>query len=209
MEQEVTQEKVANIPHEVEPIKKLKDVEKIKQYLRGKKSKRDYCLFVVGINIGLRASDLMQIRIGNVIDDKGVCFDSSSLYEKKTSKFREFDLNQSAKESIKMYLDSLKEYKADDFLFKSNKGENNSLEVHTVHYIIKKTCRELNIKGNYGSHTLRKTFSYHIYINEIGTNPGIVQTLQKMLNHSSQLETLKYIGITKDVIKNVYKGLNL
>lgn len=198
-----------NKPHEVEPIKKIKDIEKVKQYLRGKENKRDYCLFVVGINIGLRASDLMQIRIGNVIDDKGNFFDSSSLYEKKTGKFREFDLNNSAKEAIKTYLDSLSSYTKDQFLFKSRKGENDPLEVHTVHYIIKKTLRDLNIKGNYGSHTLRKTFSYHIYINEIGSNPGIIQTLQKMLNHTSQLDTLKYIGITKDVIKNVYKGLNL
>lgn len=195
--------------HEVEPIKKLKDIEKAKQFLRGKSSKRDYCLFVVGINIGLRASDLVQIRIGNIIDDNGKFLESSSLYEKKTGKFKEFTLNSSSKEAIKLYLDSLEDYKPDDFLFKSRKGDNNSITEAHIHKVVKTLLRELNIKGNYGSHTLRKTFAYHIYIKEIDTNPGIIQTLQRILNHSSQSTTLRYIGITKEVIKDVYQGLNL
>lgn len=198
-----------NIPHEVEPIKKLKDIEKIKQYLRGKKNLRDYCLFVVGINVGLRAGDLMQIRIGNVIDPHGDFFDSCSMNEQKTKKFKQFSLNNSAREAIKLYLDSLESYKLDDYLFKSRKGDNESLNVESVHKILKNTTRELGIKGNYGSHTLRKTFAYQIYVKEIGNNPGIVQTLQRILNHASQVDTLKYIGITKEVIKNVYQDLNL
>ena len=43
---------------EVEPVKSLKDLQRIKQYLLGKVDKRDYLLFVLGINIGLRASEL-------------------------------------------------------------------------------------------------------------------------------------------------------
>jgi len=44
---------------EVEPLKNIKDINKIKTYFRGKEDKRDYTIFVVGINIGLRASDLL------------------------------------------------------------------------------------------------------------------------------------------------------
>lgn len=48
---------------EVEPIKNIKDINKVKQYLLGKKNKRDYCIFVVGINIGLRAGDVGHFTI--------------------------------------------------------------------------------------------------------------------------------------------------
>ena len=69
--------------------------------------------------------------------------------------------------------------------------------------------RELNIKGNYGTHSLRKCFGYHTYINNVKDNPMILETLQRMLNHSSQSITLRYIGITKEVITDVYNSLNL
>jgi len=192
---------------EVDPIKNVKDISKIKQYLIGKPNKRDYMLFVLGINVGLRAGDLLSIRIKDVMHN-GKTADTVRIKEEKTGKLREFTLNKSAKDVIKLYLDSLPSYNDEDALFRSNKG-GGSITVEYAHSIIKKTLRELNIKGNYGTHSLRKTFAYHTYANNIKTNPAIVETLQKILNHSSSAVTLRYIGITKEVINDVYESLNL
>lgn len=192
---------------EVEPIKNLKDIAKVKQYLIGKENKRDYMLFVLGINVGLRAGDLLSLKIKDVMPS-GKMMDTVRIQEQKTRKQREFNLNKSAKEVIKLYLDGLKSYSDEDFLFRSNKG-GGSITVEYAHSIIKKTLREMNIKGNYGTHSLRKTFAYHTYTNNIKTNPAILETLQKMLNHSSSSVTLRYIGITKEVISDVYESLNL
>lgn len=196
-----------NKAQEVEPIKNIKDIKKIKQYLKGKSNKRDYTLFVVGINVGLRAGDLLNLKIGDVYKNNKIV-DSVLVQEQKTSKKREFELNQSAKEAIELCLSSLKDFSEDTYLFKSRKGDG-PLTVSAAHKIIKTTLRDLNIKGNYGTHTLRKTFAYHIYINNIKDNPTIINTLQKMLNHSSAGVTLRYIGITKEVITDVYNNLNL
>jgi integrase len=195
-----------NKAQEVEPIKNIKDINKIKQYLIGKKNKRDYMLFVVGINVGLRAGDLLNLRISDVLDNKGNIVDSVKIVEEKTDKVREFQINVNANKAIQLYLDSVKDYNVDDYLFKSQKGD--SLTVESAHKIIKTTLRELNIKGNYGTHSLRKTWAYNIYINN-SDNPMILPTLQKALNHSSQAVTLKYIGITKEVIKDLYHSINL
>ncbi len=191
----------------VEPIKEIKDISKIKQYLKGKANKRDYMLFVVGINVGLRAGDLLQLKIGDVLED-GKIVDSVKIQEEKTDKLREFVINDSAKEAIKLYLDSLKVFKPDDYLFKSRKG-NGHIEVEYAHSIIKSTLRDLKIKGNYGTHSLRKTFAYHTYVTNHKGNPLILPTLQEILNHSSQKITLRYIGITKEEIKDIYSSLNL
>lgn len=61
-----------NKAEEVEPIKKIKDIAKIKQYLIGKVNKRDYMLFVVGINVGLREGDLLNLRVKDVLQDSKV-----------------------------------------------------------------------------------------------------------------------------------------
>lgn len=49
----------------VQPIRDLKQIETIKWILK-QKSLRDYCLFVLGINSGLRISDLLRLRISDV-----------------------------------------------------------------------------------------------------------------------------------------------
>ena len=192
---------------EVEPIKSIKDITKVKQYLIGKENKRDYMLFTVGINVGLRAGDLLRLKVKDIMHDDTIA-DKVVVYEEKTDKKREFELNSSAKAAIRLYLDTLNNVETDSYLFKSRKGEG-ALTVESAHKIIKTTLRELNIKGNYGTHSLRKTFAYHIYANNIRTNPTIINTLQKMLNHSSASVTLRYIGITKEVISDVYNSLNL
>ena len=186
----------------VDPLKNKKDIQKIKQYLKGKDNKRDYMLFVVGINVGLRVGDLLKLKIKDVIDNNGNFKDKIVITEEKTDKTRNLKLNDSVKESIKLYLDSLKSYDMDDYLFKSRKG-NKPLRVDSTHKIIKNTLRELNIKGNYGTHTLRKTWSYHIYMSN-SSNPRILAILQKALNHSSQAVTLRYIGIEQEEILELY-----
>ena len=186
----------------VEPIKNVKDIKKIKQFLLGKSNKRDYMLFVVGINVGLRVGDLLQLKISDVIEDNGKFKDKIVIDEEKTDKTRYFKLNDSAKESIQIYLDSLKSYDMNDYLFRSRKG-NEPLRVDSTHKLIKNTLRDLNIKGNFGTHSLRKTWAYHTYMNN-SSNPRTLATLQKALNHSSQDVTLRYIGIEQEEILDLY-----
>ena len=72
--------------HEVEPIRNVKDINKIKQYLLGKKNKRDYCIFVVGINVGLRAGDLLSLKIKDVTDGINVYDEVVPSQQKWTQK---------------------------------------------------------------------------------------------------------------------------
>lgn len=189
------------LPKEVEPIKNTRDINKIKQYLYGKENKRDYCIFVVGINVGLRAGDLLSLKINDVTDGSTI-FDTVIIKEQKTGKTRNFALNKNAKEAIQLYIDSLADYNLNDYLFKSRKGGH--LGVRPLHHIIKTLTKDLGIKGNFGTHTLRKTMAYHRYINNVP-----LETLQKLLNHSSSAITLRYIGITQKVIIDCYNAVNL
>ena len=66
---------------------------------------RDYCLFVVGINSGLRISDLLQLTISDVIN-QGKIKERIRLREKKTNKFKDFPLSEKAKKAIKDYLNT-------------------------------------------------------------------------------------------------------
>jgi integrase len=55
----------------VEPIRDRKKIAQIKNLLRGQERFRDLLLFTVGVNTALRISDLLQLQIGQFLDDRG------------------------------------------------------------------------------------------------------------------------------------------
>ena len=173
----------------VEPIRHLKDIKAIKRLLQD--SPRDFCLFTLGINTNLRASDLLAITAGIVRNEEELV-----LKEKKTGKERRITLNPAAQKAILRLLDS-REYDDDDRLFQGQRGP---LTVPTVNRLVKGWCKAINLKGNYGSHTLRKTFGYH---QRVTFGRGLPE-LMTVFNHSTQRQTLDYLCVQPEEIKDIY-----
>ena len=178
----------------VEPIRRKKDIDSIKKLIAG--NARDSALFTLGINTNLRASDLLRIRAGQVRDLKPG--DSIELKEKKTGKFRMVTLNKACIQAVQRLLAS-KSYADDDLLFLGQRGP---LTVPSVHRLVKGWCRDINLKGNYGSHSLRKTWGYHQRVT-FGTD---IPRLMVCFNHSTQRQTLDYLCIQPEEIKDVYQN---
>lgn len=191
---------------QVEPVKNSKDIKKIRQYLMGKSNKRDYCLWCCGTNFLLRAGDLLKLKWRDVLIDKSTVKEHITLTEEKTNKLRKIKINTDAREALLLYIENLKEFNMADFIFRSRKGDGH-LTVKALHKIIKSMCSDLGIKGNFGSHTLRKTGARKIYADNIADNPMILNYLQKILNHSSQAVTLRYIGIESEEIFDLYDNI--
>nr|WP_319396325.1 tyrosine-type recombinase/integrase [uncultured Desulfobacter sp.] len=180
----------------VEPIRKNKDIKLIKKLLADKP--RDLCLFTMGINTNLRASDLLGIRYTQVVDLKPG--DELSLQEKKTGKGRKININTTAYNAIQGLLNSGVAYAPGDYLFKSQRSK--MLTVPSLSRMLKKWCREINLKGNYASHSLRKTWGYH---QRVTFGVGLPE-LMVCFNHSSQRQTLDYLCIQPEEIKSIYEN---
>ena len=178
----------------VEPIRELQDIKSIKKMV--KDNPRNYCLFTFGINTALRASDLINLKVSDVRHIKAG--GTLELKEKKTKKIRQITLNKSVVDAIQDLIKTEK-LKDNEPLFKGQRG-NQSLTVPSVHRLVKSWCKNINLKGNYGSHTLRKTFGYH----QRKTFGHDLPTLVDVFGHSSQKQTLQYLCIQSDEIKNVY-----
>ncbi len=179
----------------VDPIKDLKHVKTIKKLLADRP--RDLAMFTLGINTNLRASDLLKIRVGEFryleIEDH------FELLEKKTKKMRRITINKTVYDAIQNLLAVMPDAHDEDFLFKSRKG-GGPLTTSYLNALVKGWCAQLNLKGNYGSHTLRKTFGY-IHRTQFGTD---IPTLMNMFNHSTQKQTLEYLCVQPDEIKDAY-----
>lgn len=187
----------------VEPIREEKKIRAMKAILKDN-SIRNFMLFTLGINTGLRISDLRKLRIMDVVTEKGKIKDSIYIREKKTGKEKTFVINKSAREAIKEYLDSLSTYDSSWYLFKSKKGKNAPITRVQAYDILNAAAQMVGIKDKIGCHTLRKTFGYHARMR--GTP---IEKLQKIFNHSAPSITMRYIGITQDELDDVYLELNL
>ena len=111
----------------VMPLKNKNDIEKIKRYFLRHNSYRNYCLFVVGINVGLRISDLLSLKI-NDFWSNGEFKSELVVVEQKTQKLRHIKINNSVKEAINQYIYSLSSFSETDYLFKSRKGANKAID---------------------------------------------------------------------------------
>nr|WP_321400221.1 tyrosine-type recombinase/integrase [uncultured Desulfobacter sp.] len=181
----------------VEPIRRQKDIKLIKKILQD--SPRNLCLFILGINTNLRASDLLKIKVEQVRHLQPG--EEITLKEKKTKKQRRINLNRACIEAIQNLLKSIK-YEEEDFLFLSNRKDKNALTVPSLSTLVKKWCKDINLKGNYASHTLRKTWGYH---QRVTFGVGIPE-LMVCFNHTSQKQTLDYLCVQPEEIKNIYQN---
>lgn len=187
--------------NEVQAIKCREHIELLKASLYG----RDLLLFTLGINVGLRISDLLSLTVGQLRNQ-----DSVTITESKTKKSRTLALNNSAKNDIA----SLIPVDAPDgeYVFKSRKscastGVNKPIGRVQAYRILNAAIVRAglsNVYTSFGAHSLRKTFGYFAY--ESGID---ITLLMRILNHSSQRETLRYIGIEAEEIAEVYHAVNL
>jgi integrase len=174
----------------VDPIRRLEDIKTISKMLSD--SPRDHLLFTLGINNGLRVVDLLRLKVRDVKHLKPG--DSIRIREQKTGKDNILMVNKTVYKSFQNYMAQLKPDDT-DFLFKSRKG-NAPLQSQAVSKLVKKWTADINLAGNYGAHTLRKTFGY-IQRTVFGTG---FEILCKRYNHSSPSITMRYLGISdKDV----------
>ena len=175
----------------VSPIRSKKEIQKLKEYLK-ETSERNYILFLFGIHSGLRISDLLNLRVEQIIDTQLVV-----IKEQKTGKTKRFPIVPALQNELDNYLKGT----STGWLFPSRQSDR-PLSRTMAYYILNRGAKAVGIKEPIGTHTLRKTFAYWAY--KQGTS---LELIQKILNHSSASVTLRYIGITQDQIDAVYENM--
>ena len=188
----------------------VKRIEEAKTNTQRQVACRDKMMFLVGINLGIRASDLCELRYSFFYNDDGTFKEFYSLQPKKTKKtgkFVKLYFNQTVKKAITDYIEEYPIQDMNDYLFKSREGDG-CITAKSLWRIIVNTANDANIEGNFGTHSLRKTFGYWAWHNAEDKNKALV-ILQKIFNHSDTATTAKYIGITNDEMSDVFNSLDL
>lgn len=211
-------------PHEpVQPIKDPQDIEAAKRYLLSQQPRwltkptnlRNYMMFVININNGCRISDLLSLKIGDVVSPSGVLEDQILIRESKTGKTRYIFLGPSSKDAIACYLNALPQWSRDDYLFsscKSKAGESKPLGRQQAWKIISDMGKAISEGKDHplhlGTHSMRKTFGYQ-RIAKDPENQLLLSQISEMYNHTSLEITYKYLGIDVETKRDLCIGSEL
>ena len=186
----------------VEPIRSLEAIQGIKARLEGQGRARDLCLFTVGINTAYRAGELLSLTVGQV-EHLGVG-DRLEVFQPKTRRYRATTLNRPCVTTIASWLAVHPEPHPEAALFYSRRSRR-SLGVSVLNRLVKSWCADEGLAGNYGSHTLRKTWGYH-QLRQANTPLPFLMTAY---GHATQQQTLEYLCIEAEEISALYTALEL
>ncbi|PAW37781.1 site-specific integrase [Bacillus toyonensis] len=169
---------------DVQPIRSKEQIEDMKWALKRHCSERDYIIFLIGINTGLRVGDLLKLKVSDVRRKRKLI-----IREGKTKKARQLNLSNIYDE-IQEYIRTVDS----EWLFPSRKGD----KAITTTQAYRQLQKAADMAGldSVGTHTMRKSFGYWFY-----KQTKDVAKLQQILNHSHPQITMTYIGITAEEIE--------
>jgi integrase len=147
-------------------------------------------LVIVGINLGLRISDLLQLKFGQL---KGM---SLTIVEGKTKKNRQLMVNQ----NIHQAMEHFKEENDNFYAFRSQKGS-----IYSSQHVNRLMKQYFKI-DDVSSHSLRKTFGRRVWDNHNQSEKALLY-LSELFNHTSITVTRKYLGIRQEELDDIYLTL--
>jgi integrase len=175
--------------HAVSPIKSKNQIEQMKRYLEAH-STRDYSLFLLGINTGIKLQELLSLRVHDVCNEEGKISEFLSIPHYTNPPIY---LNALIRKVLKKYLNE-NSLISTDYLFKSRKTSE-PITRQQAYRIINAAAKEAGIMEPVGMTTLRKTFGYHAYSQGVA-----ISLIQKRLQHSSSSETMHFIGLDQQPV---------
>lgn len=221
-DEKLIEEELGSVEYRKEVLKHQWQFDMLLGYLLKKERYRDLMLVTCALNLGLRASDLLNRRFSDFITNDLNYREEVRITEKKTHKNRTLFINDKVKECISLYLSKTDGININDYMFqnlsnnkqykpKDKNGIENERKFMTVsgfYKLLRRLDRDSGLNADITTHTMRRSFGRSYFINAGGTTEALL-LLQTTFNHSSTSVTLRYIGIQREDIKNAYMEVNI
>lgn len=180
-------------------------------------ARRNLCMFVAGINLGLRGGDLCRLKWLNIFNNDWSYRNKPKFIPEKTQRVRnnkvELTWNSDFEIEMSEYLywknNNEKEQELTDYIFTSQRWHyDKDLDIEVNHInpkewwkIMERIRKEAGITQKIGTHGLRKTM-VHSYIMEAEDRYDAKVDMQETLKHRDIRTTGIYSCMEKDKIQN-------
>lgn len=200
------------------PIKDLKQLVAVAQWLYRNADPRYLLAYILGINLGLRANELLSLRYTDLFHTDGSLrysadphdvSDKIIVNQSKTGKKRGIFLNQACCHALSWYVTVSPQIKNYIYIFSSPRKSGRPITVDSLRKVLKRAALACDVKQNIGTHTLRKTWAWQVMLRNRSKIHGDISQLQYMLGHSDIRTTLRYLGYMDEEDKRIYHNTNL
>ena len=177
------------------------EVDVVAKSFGGKFADRDQALFLLGVKSGFRISELLSLRLADVLQ-AGRLVDRVTVQRrnmKKKTEGRTVLLHPDAKVALAEWVCQLKAdgYMTDDsFVFQSRKGQNRPINRQQAWNILREAYQTNELGGKLGTHSMRKTFADRVYDR---LDRDLVKT-QRALGHRNINSTVSYLSFREEDI---------
>lgn len=184
------------------------EVAAVLEALSGPYALRDRALFLLGVKSGFRISELLSLRLldvmrtGKLLDRVGV----ARRNMKKKLEGRTVLLHPEARAALELWVEELRaqgHMTSDTFVFQSRKGRNSALSRVQAYRILQAAYERAGVEGQTGTHSMRKTFANNIH-ERLGRD--LLKT-QKALGHRNINSTVSYLSFQQEEIDEAILGL--
>lgn len=181
----------------VEPIRDKEQLEELTTYLK-EKNERDYIMWMIGIHVGIRISDILKLKVKDVRKQTHL-----KIFEQKTNKYKRVIIPPILRKELEQFIKGKKD---SEFLIasreKTKTGKQRAITRKTAWANINKAAKAIGYREKIGTHSMRKTFGYHYY-----KKYHSVGDLMVLFNHAEEATTLRYIGIAYDQLDSNMSNL--
>lgn len=161
----------------------------------GRYAARDRALFLLGVKSGFRISELLSLRLGDVLQS-GRLVDRVAVARrnmKKKLEGRTVLLHPDAKAALMPWIEQLRadgHLTAETFVFQSRKGANRAVGRVHAYRVLQTAYKANELTGKLGTHSMRKTFAGKVY----DALKGDLVKTQRAMGHRNVNSTVSYLS---------------
>ena len=190
------------------------EILKVSEQFSGTYEIRNRALFMLGVSVGGRISELLALKVGDVWQNSrpvtDLIFAKSVVKGKENS--RVIPTNQDCQKAITFLIDWHKEYFGDlkplRPLFVSRKNGHSehgkALTRTQGHRIICEAFSQAGLNGKLATHSLRKTFAQRLY-----DSTSDLALCQELLGHKNISTTRQYLSVSYEKCKKAVEAIEL
>lgn len=192
-----------------------KEIRKVRDIFTGIYEIRNRSLFMLGVSIGGRISELLALTIGDVWQNNAPLtdfqFDKNIVKGQETS--RTVPVNVDGQKAIKALITWHQTYFEDELAperpcfvsrEKTKDGQFQPVKRQAAHRILKAAFEDAGLNGKLATHTLRKTFAQRVY-----QKCNDIFIVKELLGHRNVATTQAYIGVNYVTVRDAVEAMSL
>lgn len=166
-----------------------KQVWAIRFFLDHEQRIRDRALFDLAIDSKLRGCDLVQLKIGDLVNGPDIR-KRAAITQRKTGKPVQFEIASDARANLFAWLQRREGF-VEDYVFPSRVDHSRHLSTRQYARLVDEWVLAIGLRPEeYGTHSLRRTKASIIY-----KATGNLRAIQILLGHSKIENTVRYLGV--------------